>query len=667
MNLAQRPLAVSALIAAIAAAAIALRAQTPSAPTFRSGVDVVNVDVSVLDKNRRPVRGLTADDFTILEDGKVRPIVVFSAVDLPAASPVGPGAAPWIRSTPSDVSTNDVAPDGRLLVIVFDWTIRQEDLGRARRIATAAVNEMGANDLGGVIFTSGFSNGGVSHNFTSDKARLLAAINQPITPAAVDANGELADKLEMTDVVDTPTCTCGVCAYERVSDVADAVANIPGRRKTVLFIATYFPPPSPPVPAPRPFGSDAPVKIACTPDIPKARDRTIEKLALANLTVHVVDPSGGAPLQANLGTQPGGTLATTGVERQNNLTLLSNLTGGRHVFEDNRAELTLPAIMQESSSYYLLAFAAADLSKAGDGLNRIQVKVRGRDLTVQARSAYRPGNTAGAIAAAARQASLVEAVRASLPRADQRLLFTATPFGPGMPGGTPTVAVVLRVEPTVAAVPSTAPVPVDPSARSYDVIHGVVLAFDPDGKIVASKKHAGEIPWAPGSTTPRAYELLTALELKPGRYEVRAALDSSAGKRSSVYGFVEVPRFDEDPLTLSGIALAARPAAMSGPKGALDAVLPLVPTARREFSVTDEVTAFLRVYHGQDKPASTTLVARLVDSGGQIIREERITEATSEYQMDVPVSSLESGEYLLEFAAESGGQRAMRSVRFRMQ
>jgi len=51
------------------AAATALASQLPSAqqqptqPTFRTGVDVVQVDVSVLDKDRKPIRGLTTADF----------------------------------------------------------------------------------------------------------------------------------------------------------------------------------------------------------------------------------------------------------------------------------------------------------------------------------------------------------------------------------------------------------------------------------------------------------------------------------------------------------------------------------------------------------------------------------------------------------------------------
>src|SRR5450759_641787 len=73
--------------ATIAFAAIVLpqahQAQTPSTqPTFRLGVDVVQVDVSVLDGKRRPVRDLTAADFTVLEDGKPRPVTVFNPIEI---------------------------------------------------------------------------------------------------------------------------------------------------------------------------------------------------------------------------------------------------------------------------------------------------------------------------------------------------------------------------------------------------------------------------------------------------------------------------------------------------------------------------------------------------------------------------------------------------------
>ena len=99
-----------------------LRQGPPSAlQTFRTGVDIVQVDVSVLDGDRLPVRGLAASDFTILEDGKERDIVAFSAVDLPA--PVAP-ATPWMRDVPPDVVSNVGPQEGRLVVILMDRTIR---------------------------------------------------------------------------------------------------------------------------------------------------------------------------------------------------------------------------------------------------------------------------------------------------------------------------------------------------------------------------------------------------------------------------------------------------------------------------------------------------------------------------------------------------------------
>ena len=83
------------------------------------------VDVSVLNKkDRSPVRGLKAADFTVLEDGKPQPIVVFTPVDvvppvpLPAAS--DPGG--WTRTVPHDVTSNDYveAPENRLFVLYID-------------------------------------------------------------------------------------------------------------------------------------------------------------------------------------------------------------------------------------------------------------------------------------------------------------------------------------------------------------------------------------------------------------------------------------------------------------------------------------------------------------------------------------------------------------------
>ena len=65
--------------------------------TYRTGIDLVQVDVSVLDKDRRPVVGLKPGDFVVKEDGKVRAIAAFSAVTLPQPQPEP--AASWRHSS----------------------------------------------------------------------------------------------------------------------------------------------------------------------------------------------------------------------------------------------------------------------------------------------------------------------------------------------------------------------------------------------------------------------------------------------------------------------------------------------------------------------------------------------------------------------------------------
>jgi Ca-activated chloride channel family protein len=67
-------------LAGLLISATALSATTiPQQPTFKAGVDLVNFGVSVLDKQGKPVTGLTPDDFQVLENGKQQSLKFFSA------------------------------------------------------------------------------------------------------------------------------------------------------------------------------------------------------------------------------------------------------------------------------------------------------------------------------------------------------------------------------------------------------------------------------------------------------------------------------------------------------------------------------------------------------------------------------------------------------------
>ena len=66
----QSSLLLTALAAMLAFSGAASRAQSPDSPRFKSGIDLVSLDVCVRESTGRLLTGLTADDFLVLENGK---------------------------------------------------------------------------------------------------------------------------------------------------------------------------------------------------------------------------------------------------------------------------------------------------------------------------------------------------------------------------------------------------------------------------------------------------------------------------------------------------------------------------------------------------------------------------------------------------------------------
>jgi VWFA-related protein len=107
------PVGLSVALAACCLAAVA--AQTPQAPVFRSGVEVLEVDVSVVDGQGKPVRDLQAGEFTVSVDGQARRVVSSEYIsDVTAESQLaGITVDPY-------VSNNTDRRPGRLIVLVID-------------------------------------------------------------------------------------------------------------------------------------------------------------------------------------------------------------------------------------------------------------------------------------------------------------------------------------------------------------------------------------------------------------------------------------------------------------------------------------------------------------------------------------------------------------------
>ena len=98
-------------------------------PAFRSGVELVRLDIRVTDANGLPVRDLRADEVEVVEGNEVRPVLFFQHIEEPAGGYVDAAR----RTVAAEVSTNQGAPRGHVYVLVFDQShIRpgNEQVGR---------------------------------------------------------------------------------------------------------------------------------------------------------------------------------------------------------------------------------------------------------------------------------------------------------------------------------------------------------------------------------------------------------------------------------------------------------------------------------------------------------------------------------------------------------
>jgi VWFA-related protein len=566
-------------------------------PVFRAAVDVVQLDVSVLDKNRRPVLGLTSADFTIEEDGKTQPIVAFDAIAIEVPAPV---SAEWMRVVSSDVTTNSLA-ETRLFVIVVDDAGIPADaaIGRAaRRIAQDIVARTGPNDLTAVVFTANSRN---AQDFTNDRSKLLESVSRPVSSASSDP---------------------GAHAISTLARVADYLVAVPHRRKAVIWI-------SPGVSVN--FAAAAPARLLAGGGMAgrehalyladKATDM-LRRAQRANVAIYGIDPSG-------LRSQPAGLDLDF-------LLIAASHTGGRAVINTNDFAPGIAQIFRENSAYYLLGFRSTN-DKPGT-FRRIEVKVNRPDVEVHTRTGYyapvpdKPGIP--------EPSPLAEAITGILPNPDLPMEVALAPFAiPGDSNATVTIALGVRQ-----------PIPIEAAtARVTETMALQTSAFSPDGDARGTQRHTANVTLRLGADGDAQYEALSRIDLRPGRYRLRLAAYSESSKRSgSVFADVEIPDFARLPFSMSGVILHAEPGRPAAPKDVLEPFLPFAPTSDREFVATDRVTALVRIYQdGRRAVESARLSIRVQDLQDRLVVDETLVLGTDRFVLvrpSQPATSISSSD-----------------------
>jgi VWFA-related protein len=638
----------AAIIGVLLSLAALLGAQEQS-PTFRGGTDLVTLDVSVIDKDRHPVKGLTTADFTVFEDGKPQPVVAFEAVDLPdAAAP----SAPWLRDIAPDVVSNQ-HPSRRIVVIVMDDANTSSDIDvmeavSARQIAHAVIDRLGEDDLAAVAFTDV----GRWQNLTANRAQLAAAVdsfNPHPNSAPLDAlqNAYRTDRAGLggtTSPNPPPTCSyrgashgVGACVIDALSAIAQGLSSAPHGRKTVVYI-----------------GNGIPYDFSMTDlrgwrnpgqDIVELQ-AMLRSLQESNINVYAFNLCG----------------VKCGIfgSQQDWLRVVTEETGGLATLGTNAPEAGVQQVFVENSSYYLMGFRPSNRTADGK-FRRIEVKVNRPGVDLHTRSGY--------------YAPLPEKARAVAKRAPPPAVDLA--LGQAVPGGSLPLAmtvapIAMRGSQAALAITVALLEPLPPGRHRVELVTTAVDASCPDCKRQSHRQTIEFIPASGANASAQTYEMISRLPIKPGRYNVRAAA-TLGGRSGTVFTDVEVGDAAKDPLYVSGLVMNVAPPAVTAQARLLSDLLPLLPSTARDLRPGMTATAFLRVTQGGSKPTAAVRLAATIRNETNEIDFQRATtidasafDATrsADYRLELPIATLAPGPHVLMIEISSDKSVVRRDARF---
>jgi len=641
-------------------------------PTFKVRVDYVEVDVVVTDRQGNLVRDLKKEDFQVLEDGKTQAINTFTFVDIP----VERADRPLFQESPiePDVKTNEKPFDGRVYVMVIDDLHTR--FGRTARVKIAAKQfierRLGANDLMAIVHTSGSSS--ANQEFTSNKRLLLAAVDKTNgrkldsstankTREYYNTQGIRQQGDPLNDPEDAERGFNARNTLDTLRNVAEWFSSVRGRRKAILFVSE---------------GIDYDIYDMIVQNgsnhqsASLVMDATRDAIAAAtrsNVAIYGIDPRGltdlgdesieiGAfPDDTSLGIGPG-SLANELRLSQDSLRVLSEETGGFAVVNKNDYATAYQRIVEDNSSYYVLAYYPPD-ARPGR-LHKIDVRVTRPGLVVRGRKGYITPKKVEATTTSGKSPTtpeLRDALESPLPVSGLTMHVFAAPFK----GAAPNASVLFGVE-----------------MRGRDITLGQntkillsYLAIDQNGKIKGGNTDSMTMPTLKPETRARIEQtglrMLNRLDLPPGKYQLRVgAHDATGGNVGSVTYDLVVPDFQKSSFSMSGVVLtSARGSQLPTVRAdeQLKQVLPGPPISMRSFPQNDEIVLFAEVYDNDGaKPHKVDIVTTITtDEGRQLFKTDETRDSTDlggarggyGYTTKIPMKDLAPGRYVLKVEAKS--------------
>jgi VWFA-related protein len=456
--------AILSLLFAVCAQGVA--AQTRRQPesqddeVIRVNAELVQTDVTVVDKRGRFVEDLKPEQFELKVDGRAVPLSFFERVRAGGADEESKLAAARGLKTTTNAHTREPirqTTEGRGRVIFFfvdDLHLSSDSLARARKSLLKFIEEqMASGDLIGIASTSGRV--GFLQQLTDNKTVLRTAIGRlafnrntepyagkvPISEADANRIVNHRDRelfaylVEATKneyqmggmgianmvrnrlrQINAQGAQAELATFAGLGGLLESSRPLAGR-KLVLFISDGF-------------VSD--YKRSNGPDVLRIVTEEAARVGAVVYTLDARGTFGDSAVDASRNDYPDFAVRTGGRSffdakmTQEPLERLAAETGGRAFLNNNSFNDAFRAAVDETSNYYLIAWRPdTDPQRAGD--SRIDVSVKGRpDLRVQLRRRYFSARSSSGVKDKTRNAPAVKNI-SSTATPSSTSTATATP------------------------------------------------------------------------------------------------------------------------------------------------------------------------------------------------------------------------------------------------
>jgi VWFA-related protein len=655
-------------------------------PVFRSGINFVRVDAIITDKAGNSVNDLQQADFDILEDGKPQKIDTFKLVKLDG------GVQDAIKEPPKEIRTDydeeaEAARDDVRLFAIFldDYHVRRgSSMSVRKQLATFVDTQMGPSDMLGVMYPLEST---ASVRMTRNHSAVSRGLEQ-FTGRKYDYEPKNQYEEQYAYYpAETVEQIRNQVSLSALKALIVHMGTLKEGRKSLLLVSEGYTMILPP--QMRTQNAQVPGLGATTNptagvgDINEERANWRASLDMEselrdvydianknNVSIYSIDPRGLPVFEFDINEGVG--LQTDSQYLNSTMDTLRELaenTDGRAIVNRNDIAVGMKQITRDASAYYLIGYNSSQAPTDGK-FHDIKVRVKRPGVQVRARKGYWAlNNQEAAIAKAPPKVAAPKPVENALAaisrpsRADVVRTWVGTSRGDN---GKTRVTFVWEPMPKS---PGSPPPREEPARVS-------VMAIGTDGApffrgrvpdmALASAVPVGAAATAPASAAaaPRVPSRVT-FDAKPGKMTLRLSVEGAGSQvLDTEVREITVPDMSSAQTTVgtAEVFRARTPRELAQLKADVDAV----PSPGREFSRTDRLLIRVPAYG----PGGTTpvLSIHLLNRGGSAMNELPSTPSStpSIQQIEVPLSGLAPGEYVLEIKASGDGGDAKELVGFRV-